>query len=176
METDPEEVSCELHDGTRLPHGTYIGACLGIDHIVRVSFSFNIEVSAERYDIGLYIETSGRSVLDSGSSCSLSPLIPGTYGDVIITKTEVPPDNSLTCADLDDDLLVDFDLGISWYQREGGKNSENLEDVCGFDYSNTTSPPFPGATGTSSKCWHTSTSSGNDDLVGRVNLPSEFFV
>ena len=54
---DLDEVSCELPDGTKLPHETVIGACLGVDDNVNVSIAFNIDVATERYDIGMYIAT-----------------------------------------------------------------------------------------------------------------------
>lgn len=61
-----DEVSCLVEDGSaggrRLPSGSVIGACLGIDDNVIVTLAFNIDVSAERYDIGMYIGEFGKIV------------------------------------------------------------------------------------------------------------------
>ena len=54
---DSDEVSCGLPDGTKLPHETVIGACLGVDDNVNISIAFNIVVGTARYDIRMYIAT-----------------------------------------------------------------------------------------------------------------------
>eukprot|EP00581_Thalassiosira_minuscula_P011528 CAMPEP_0183712622 /NCGR_PEP_ID=MMETSP0737-20130205/7715_1 /TAXON_ID=385413 /ORGANISM="Thalassiosira miniscula, Strain CCMP1093" /LENGTH=210 /DNA_ID=CAMNT_0025941277 /DNA_START=630 /DNA_END=1262 /DNA_ORIENTATION=+ len=38
-----------------MPYGTFMGACLGSDDYVTVSFSFDLKVKSSTYDVGLYV-------------------------------------------------------------------------------------------------------------------------
>ena len=73
--TDPlaeNEVDC---DGK--PLGTIFGACLGIDDVVEVSFSVNVTVGSDQYDVGLYINTNGGDAM-KGSYYYTNPTVPST--------------------------------------------------------------------------------------------------
>ena len=74
---------------TKLADGTVFGACSDSNDYVNVSFAFNFELNANtRYDLGLYIATDGNSVIETGSSCSLSQMVPGTYGGATVTDID----------------------------------------------------------------------------------------
>mmetsp|Transcript_11859 Transcript_11859/g.25269 ORF Transcript_11859/g.25269 Transcript_11859/m.25269 type:complete len:129 (-) Transcript_11859:721-1107(-) len=49
------QVSCTHMNGSVMPYGTFMGACLGSDDYVTVSFSFDLKVKSSTYDVGLYV-------------------------------------------------------------------------------------------------------------------------
>lgn len=71
------EIDCEGK-----PLGTVFGACLGIDDVVEVSFTVNVEVTSAQSDVGLYINLNGGDAAFGDTSLGTSPLYSPGVNDV----------------------------------------------------------------------------------------------
>ena len=116
---------------------------------ITLQLNVNFEVSTTRYDIGMFINTNGGSALtgdlnDGGDGCYSTGLNYGTYGSVTVwdvegdvSKPNPASDNcydlgstgllesypfaplTISCTDINNDGLLDFDIGIVWSVKKG---------------------------------------------------------
>ena len=178
------EIDCEGK-----PLGTVFGACLGIDDVVEVSFTVNVEVSSAQSDVGLYINLNGGDAAFGDTSLGTSPVYSPGVNDVctVAQLTEIGFELIVGHDLTDNDECLDFIgsgnlinypfqrlvLGCSDTNGDGlldfnvaASFSQNAAADCSFNNTNINNwgPPIPG---TRSKCWYDSATKVTLD----INVP-----